>query len=451
MQNILLTVFFVILARVYQPVEFAQYLTGNSLYQLFAALSTLGLGQWFSREILQQDNSLLLMQKYFKVQLLLGIVVYLLSGLAVFLLYRTYPLSVVCLLCCSNIMVDNWIDAFKNLNVATENQKRNFSILLIDAFVRCLLAGMLLIAPVNVMWLCLVLLGVRLSTLVLFYRYGGFNSKWLADILKARITFFNIRELVLKNFYFAVIGGISVVYWRSGNIVVSKLLEPIDLAYFEIAFKVFVLFQVFPLIFSSVVFPKFVANIRDGDRSGLFSLYRNTYLLYLGFGICAYTFVYLLADTFVPLAFGKTYTYAAHYVKIMLLVILFFPTAFLQANLLVALGRERDDMVINLVTLVVYGLSILMGFQYARSLEVIVYSIVFSWILFHLIQDIYLLRAGFTDIRSMLVSNALILGWIFTLYFSERLFSKIYLSVFLGIALGAVLISGRNRIRNMFG
>lgn len=451
MQNLLLTVFFVILARVYQPVEFAQYLTGNSLYQLFAALSTLGLGQWFSREVLKQESSLLLTQRYFKIQLLLGVVVYLLSGLAVFLLYRDYPLYVVCLLCCSNIMVDNWIDAFKNLNIATENQGRNFLILLIDAFVRCLVAAVLLVASVSIIWLCLILLGVRLSTLALFYRYGRFDSKWLGEVLKTKITFAHVRQLVLKNFYFAVIGGISVVYWRSGNIVVSKLLQPIDLAYFEIAFKVFVLFQVFPLIFSSVVFPRFVEKIRDGDRTGLFSMYRSTYLLYLAFGLCAYTAVYLLADTFVPLAFGKTYIHAAHYVKIMLLVILFFPTAFLQANLLVALGRERDDMVINLITLVVYGISIAIGFHYSRSLEVIVYSIVLSWVLFHIVQDIYLLRAGFADIRSMFISNILILAWVVALHFSGRLISKQYVGVFLGIALCGLLVARRKRIRNMLG
>lgn len=451
LQNVLLTIFFVVLARVYQPTEFAYYLTGNSLYQLFAALSTLGLGQWFSREVLQQANPLSLRLKYFKTQLLLGIAFYLLSGVAILLLYRAYPLFVICLLCCLNIVVDNWIDAFKNLNIATDNQRRNFSILLIDSSLRCLVALVLLVASLDVILLCLILVGVRLVTLLLFCIWDGFEATWLLDALNFRITVSNVRQLVLKNFYFAVIGGISIIYWRSGSIVVSKLLQPIDLAYFEIAFKVFVLFQVFPLIFSSVVFPKFVAKIRDGDRQGLFTLYKRTYLLYLGFGLCAYTFVYFLADAVVPFAFGAPYDYAAHHVKIMLLVILFFPTAFLQANLLVALGKERDDMVINVATLIVYGLSIVVGFQFFQSLEAIVYSIVFSWIFFHFVQDIYLIRAGYTDIRSMLVSNVLIIAWVFALHFSERMLNKIYLSVFFAIVLSGLLVTGRKRIKNMFG
>ena len=49
-QSLLMSLFYVVLARKYTTSDFSSFLIANSMYQFLATISNLGLGQWFTRD-----------------------------------------------------------------------------------------------------------------------------------------------------------------------------------------------------------------------------------------------------------------------------------------------------------------------------------------------------------------------------------------------------------------
>ena len=75
LQNVFLGLFFVIIARNYSTADFAGYLVANTVYQFIAAFSSMGLGQWFTREVVNTDDKESLVSTFLKLQLGSGIIV----------------------------------------------------------------------------------------------------------------------------------------------------------------------------------------------------------------------------------------------------------------------------------------------------------------------------------------------------------------------------------------
>jgi O-antigen/teichoic acid export membrane protein len=55
-QNKLFSVFFIVVARKYSTDDFANYILANTLYSFVVAFSSLGLGQWFIRELITTNS-----------------------------------------------------------------------------------------------------------------------------------------------------------------------------------------------------------------------------------------------------------------------------------------------------------------------------------------------------------------------------------------------------------
>jgi O-antigen/teichoic acid export membrane protein len=117
----------------------------------------------------------------------------------------------------------------------------------------------------------------------------------------------------------------------------------------------------------------------------------------------AFTFIYSFSDLLLPLIFGNTYSTASLYTKLMFLTMLVFPTAILQANLLVAIKLEKFDMIFNLVSLGLYLAFTFIGLYLFNTLEVINLSIFVSFFIFHVLQDILLLRKKITTLSHVLL------------------------------------------------
>jgi hypothetical protein len=109
----------------------------------------------------------------------------------------------------------------------------------------------------------------------------------------------------------------------------------------------------------------------------------------------------------------------------MFLTILVFPTALLQANIMVSMKLEKIDMWLNLISLTLHVLISLLGLYYLNSLSVISYSIFFSFIVFHLLQDFYLIRKGVISF-SHVVLFYLISTILLVLYFLSSLLINIH-------------------------
>ncbi|EMR02572.1 oligosaccharide flippase family protein [Cesiribacter andamanensis] len=392
LQNIFLTLFFVILARQLGTDDFAQYLISNALYLLLAAFSTLGLSQWFIRELDTTTDERGLITRFFKIQFYFGLAFYVLNALTAWILYSEPDIRIFSLIFGFNIIFDNIIYAIKALNIAKLQQKITFKILIIEAVLLFALACSLYLHDFSAIFIIAAQVVIRFFTLNLFIRMGTSRLVSARSIARYKVAFQDIQALVLKNWVFVIIGSISLVYWRSANIIVSKFLPLADVAIYAITYKVFSVFIILPLIVSSTVYPALVRKFNQNDPASLKHYYQNVYGLYFLYGLLSFSFIYSFSDILLPFIFSETYQSTAFYTKEMFLTMLVFPTAILQANLLVAIKQERMDMWINLACLAVYAVLTAIGFYIHESLTVIYLSIFISFLIFHIIQDVVLIR-----------------------------------------------------------
>jgi len=449
-QNVLLSLFFVIVARKYSTFDFAQFLIANTLYQIVAAFSTLGLGQWFIREYLITDDKKTFVSKFLKIQFYSGLIFYVLSIALAYAIYDGPLVRSLAIILGINVIFDNIIFAIKNLNIADFEQKKTFLILLIDAVLRFMIGIALLIYPFSISILSILTILTRLATLNLFIKMGVKNFVGIKSIWKADVSFDDLRQIILTNWSFIVIGSISIIYWRIASIVISKILTNADVANYEVSFKIFLLAQLVPLILSSSVFPSLVKLFENSGKQEFKLFYRKFYLLYLVFGLASYTFIYSFSDAIIPFAFGPNYATTSIFTKQMFLTMIVFPTFFLQANVLIAMKLEKSDMLLNIIGIVTYLIIGFIGLSFVKSLSVINYSIFASFVIVHIFQDGILIRKGVTTLKHaasfFILTAAIVLGYI---YMSELVNPYVLFFSFWG-TLGLIAISIKNKIITAF-
>ncbi len=301
-----------------------------------------------------------------------------------------------------NIIFDNIIYVIKFVNIATFEQKRTFLVLTIEAVLKFLTACFLFIYQLPILYLALVLILLRFITLNLFLKIGSSFNITISNIFNIKLSTKELKNIIFSNWTFIVIGSIAVVYWKIGNIIVSKFLSIEDVANYEISFKLFSIAQILPVIVSTSIFPTLVKLAVDNIEQ--FTLYyKKIFFIYAIYGLVTYTFVYSYAELIVPILFGDKYILTALYAKEMFLTILIFPTALLQANFLVALKKEKIDMWLNLMSLFLNLCLCFIGLYYFKSLSVINFSVFISFILFHLMQDFFLFKLQISNIKHFLL------------------------------------------------
>jgi len=384
--------FFAIVARKYSSANFAQFLISTTVYQLVAAFSSMGLGQWFIRQYVLEDDQLTFTSKFLKTQLGLGIIFYLVNVLLAYILYPTDQIRILCLILGTNIIFDNFINAIKSLNVVQNEQRKTATILIIDGFLKLLVGCMLFIYPFSIVVLSAAMIVVRILTLGLFMRLGSSNSINLMSLWVANVSYADIKVLIIKNWQFIVIGSISIIYWKIGNIIISKLLTLTNVADYEVSFRIFSVLQIMPVIASTTIYPQFIKHYNEGNTNELKQLYKNIFTGYTLFAVITFAFMYSFSGLIIPLAFGNGYPGAVECMQQMFLTYLLLPTVLLQANLLVAIGLEKLDMWFNILSLIVNLTGCFIGLYFYKDLAVVNYSVFFSFLVFHILQDVSLIR-----------------------------------------------------------
>lgn len=436
-QNILFSIFFIVVARQYSTSDFANYIIANTLYSFVVGFSSLGLGYWFVRELMHTDNKTALTDKFFKIQLYIGILFYGVNIALAFGLYSNTLVRSLSLLIGINVIFDNIIYVIRFINVAEFDQKKSFIILSIEAVLKFLIACTLFIYPIPILYLAVFLILLRLITLNLFLRIGSSNSIHLSQILKVKVSWIEIKQMVGANWSFVVIGSISVVYWRIGNILISKILTLTDVANYEVSYKLFSMAEILPVIVSTSIYPILINSLKEGGKK-LSQLYEKVFIGYSLFGLLAFTVVYSFSDFFIPLLFGSKYIETPVYCKEMFLTILIFPTAVFQANILLTLKLEKLDMWCNIASLVINVALCLIGFHFIKSLSVVNYSIFISFIVFHFIQDIILIKRKITTKKSVLVFYVSGSVLVTAYYLLSKEFNNIYLFISFWVILGCI-------------
>ncbi len=430
LQTIFVSLFFVIVAREYTPTAFAQFLISNTVYQIIVAFSSMGLGQWFIRQYDQEPDKVGFTSKFLKTQIGLGILFYLINILIAYILYPEGQIRLLCIILGTNIIFDNFINAIKSLNIAEERQKKTASILIIDGFLKFLVGCLLFIIPFSPVVLSMLMIVVRLFTSSIFINLGTANSISLKLLWKAKISYTDLKELILKNWQFIVIGSISIIYWKVANIIISKFLTLTDVANYEIANRIFTILGILPVIASATIYPKFIKHFNSSDFEGLKSFYKNLYLIYTLFALVSYAFIISFSTQALPIAFGNGYPGADICLKQMFLTFLLLPTVLLQANLIVAIGLERKDMWFNILSFIINVAGCFIGLYFYKTLAVINYSIFLSFIFFHIAQDVLLISKKLTSIKSCIIYySGLFVFLAYCHYFSNWLNQYIFFIV----------------------
>jgi O-antigen/teichoic acid export membrane protein len=398
--------FFAIVARKYSSANFAQFLISTTVYQLVAAFSSMGLGQWFIRQYVLENDKHSFTSKFLKTQLGLGAIFYLVNVLLAYLLYPNDQIRLLCIILGTNIIFDNFINAIKSLNIVQNEQRKTATILVIDGFLKLLVGCMLYIYPFSIIILSTAMIMARLLTLGLFIRLGSSNSINLNSLWVATISYDDIKVLIIKNWQFIVIGSISIIYWKIGNIIISKLLTLTNVADYEVSFRIFSVLQIMPVIASTTIYPQFIKHYNEGNINKLKQLYKNIFMGYTLFAVLTFAFMYSFSGLIIPLAFGKGYPGAVECLSQMFLTFLLLPTVLLQANLLVAIGLEKLDMWFNILSLVVNLAGCFIGLYFYKDLSVINYSVFFSFLVFHILQDVSLIRKNLMTITHCLLFYA---------------------------------------------
>lgn len=412
-QVILISLFFAILARKYAADQFAEFLIATTVYQLVASFSSLGLGQWFIRQYLKEDNQIALTNKFLKTQLGLGMFFYLVNiGLA-YTIYADGQIRLLCVILGTNIIFDNFINALKSLNIAEHKQSKTATVLIIDSSLKLLVGCLLFINPFSAVVLSCLMIVVRIITLSLFMKLGSSNTINLKSLWTAKISYVDLKSLVLKNWQFIVIGSISIIYWKIANIIISKALTLQDVADYEIAFRIFYIFTIVPLVASATIFPHFITYFTKQDKTGLKQFYHKIFFVYASLALISYTFLYTFAGLIIPFAFGDGYAGAVLCLQQMALTFLILPTVLLQANLIVSIGLEKMDMWFNITSLVFNVAGCFIGLYFLQSLTVINYSIFISFTIFHVLQDVLLIWKKYTTLKHALVFYILITVLVF--------------------------------------
>ena len=336
LQNILFSVFFIIVARVYNPTDFSSYILANTIYGLLLAFSSLGLGQWFVRRLLEDIDKERLIHQFFKLQFIIGVAFYLLMMVTTWMLYKDHLVRQLSLIIGINIIFDNIIYVIKHVNIAQMDQKKTFLIQTIEAVLKFILGLVVVVFPVSMVTLALIIITLRFITLNVFISLGTSFPVRIAYLLKVKIDTKVIKEIVSDNWPFIVIGSMSVLYWKIGNLFIANYLSLKEVSHYEISYKLFSMAEIIPVIVSSSVFPVLLKKLNE-DRVSAMKFYNKVFLAYTFYGLLSFTFIDSFAQQIVPFLFGSKYIITAKYCKEMFFTILIFPTAILQANLIISL------------------------------------------------------------------------------------------------------------------
>ncbi|MEO7045366.1 MAG: oligosaccharide flippase family protein [Ferruginibacter sp.] len=436
-QNILFSIFFIVLARQYSTEDFANYIIANTLYSFVVGFSSLGLGHWFVRELLHTEDRASLTDKFFKTQLYIGVIFYAVNIILAYSLYTSPLVRNLSLLIGINVIFDNIIYVIRFINVAEFEQKKTFIILIVEAVLKFLIACVLFVYPIPIIYLSVLLIILRLITLNLFIRIGSSNTIHIRQILKVKVSWKEIKEMIGSNWSFVVIGSISVVYWRIGNILISKILTLADVANYEVSYKLFSMAEILPVIVSTTIYPTLINSLKEGGNK-LSDIYNKAFIGYSLFGLLAFTFVFSFSDWLIPLLFGAKYVGTALYCKEMFLTILIFPTAVFQANILLTLKLEKLDMWCNIASLVINIALCFIGLHFIKSLSVINYAIFFSFIVFHAVQDIVLIKRKITTVQKVLAFYITCFALVAFYYFMSLKINGMYLFFIFWFIIGGI-------------
>jgi O-antigen/teichoic acid export membrane protein len=409
------------------------------------SFSAMGLGQWFIRSLMK-DNEIenrLTIAKFFKMQLILGIIFYLVNVTLSALLYRNATIIILSSILGINIIFDNLIYVIKHINIKNFEQKKTFSINISDAILKFSLAILILIIKIPLIAMALSIIFLRFISLNMFIKYGTSNHINIKQIINQNIRYLEIKNIIFNNYSFVIIGSISVLFWSLGGIIVSIFYSFNDVSNYEIAFKLFSMAEIIPVIVSSSIFPMLIKLDKENSYKKI-QLYKNAFIVYSIYGLLSYTFMLSYSKEIIPVAFGINFGESVKLSEDMFLTMVLFPSGLLQANMLISMNHEKLDMKLNIISLSVNLVLSILGTILIGKIFVVNYSIFIAFLVFHILQNIYLVRFNVLSIFEVMKNYAVLISIVISFEYINNVFDSIllffYYWIAIIIAVGSIII-----------
>jgi O-antigen/teichoic acid export membrane protein len=198
-----------------------------------------------------------------------------------------------------------------------------------------------------------------------------------------------------------------------------------SVADYEISFKLFSMAEIIPVMVSASVFPILVEKGKTDPRERN-RFFRKVFLAYTFYGLLVFTFVYSYAGFLIPFLFGEKYIHTAPNCIQMFWTIIIFPTALLQANLLIAMHMEKTDMWLNISSLAINFLIAFFGLMMFKDIAVVNYAIFISFLFFHISQDFILVQSGIHKQSDAVLFYTSSVFLLLAYHFLSTLFSSFY-------------------------
>lgn len=396
-QNVFLGVFFVLLTKSIGLNKFSDYAIGNSLYQIVGAFSTMGLANYFIREYVQLERKNEYSNlHFFATEFILSIAGFLIILLCAITLYNKESFIIeVSSILGINILFDNLIYSVKAIHIAEKTQIVFLKITLFESFIKLVLAVLFYYLPFNFILFILILVLARIFTLILSYASMPIEIKEelrilselksIGEILKIK----KIQSLIYQGRIFVIIGAVNIIFWRINSILLSKLASKIDVGLYEIAFKLFSIAQIIPVIFLGTIYPIMAKNF--SNKTNYLSVSQKTYLQVFIFSVYTTLLAYYLSPYLIDFFFGYEFKGAIKLTQHMFFALIPFSLSLVQAYMLLSSKNEKQDMWLNIINVLVntalgYSLINLNGSMGSVT------SITISFVLFYIMQSIFLKR-----------------------------------------------------------
>ena len=450
LQNIFLGVFFVLLTKSIGLNKFSEYVIGNSLYQIIAAFSTMGLANYFIREYVQiEERKDYTTLHFFATEFILSFIGYIIIILSTITLYNNELFIIqVSSILGINILFDNLIYSVKAIHIAEKTQIVFLKITLFESLVKLILASIYYYLPFDFILFILILVLARILTLKLAHTsLPNDIKKEIARLSELKsnkkiLEFKKIKELIYKGRIFVIIGAVNIIFWRINSLLLSKLTTKTDVGLYEIALKFFSIAQIIPVILLGTIFPVMAKSY--SDTTTYLTISKNTYLQVFIFSVYTTLLAYYLCPYCIDFFFGIEFKGAIKITQHMFFALIPFSLSLVQAYMLLSSHNEKLDMWLNVINVIfntILGYTLITIYGSMGSVT----SITISFVLFYFLQGIILRRKKMeflTDLK--LTVFVLLLLVIIPITISEySIIEKVHPLVILIITIGIISIYAR--------
>lgn len=404
LQNIFFSFFFIILVRHYDKTNLGYYIIGNFLYATLSSIAALGIGNSYVRNYKNASDKKKVLSEFLQLMTISSICFMLINVFTSHILYNQNEIHVLSYILGLHIFIDNVFYAVRYHQFGTDRQKIAYRLLVADSIIKLVVAGLLLFFDITIIKLLVFVSFFRILVLIFTWRYYMNPHNFLDTLLSEKMNLFKLVKLIKTEHTFIIISFLAILNWRTGSFYISKYFSIEDVTEYEIAFKLFSITYMVPVVVSNALYPRFVSLQKD--MHSLYKLYRGSFIFLLLFGTGTYTFMHAFAEQIIHFLFGTNHINAVEYAKDIFLIMLPYPIIQLQASYLVAGGGEVYDLWGNLL---VCCTTIILGYiflRYYHEVTAVIYSLFLSFIVFIVFQEVVLNKYR----KSFALSNLLLYG-----------------------------------------